>query len=98
VDLLDLVEHQEGSLTFCPGLESGEVPLLFQPGPIAQGRFIRRRVVGRESGVAHHLSDHGGLSDLPRACNHLEKPASLAEPFQEFGVDGLADHTNYSID
>ena len=44
------------------------------------------------------LSGQGGFAGLTRAGEHLQKTAFFLEPFQQFVMERLADHTIYSID
>jgi hypothetical protein len=45
----------------------------------------------------HYLPNDRGLAHLPGACHYLHKAAPFFQPFQQFVVDGLTYHTDYSM-
>ena len=91
-DFLNLVQNQQRTGFVLPGLDPGNIPLLFNPSAVAQGWLVGGCVTGGYFGRLHYLPNHSGLAHLSGASQYLHKTALFLEPFQQFVMDGLSYH------
>jgi hypothetical protein len=89
---LNFVQNQQCADLLFTGLESRNVPLLFQPSTVAQARFIGGCIMTWKFGPGHDLPDKRGLAELARSGQHLHEAALLFQPSYQLIVDGLAYH------
>jgi pimeloyl-ACP methyl ester carboxylesterase len=80
-NLLNLIEHQHRApLAGLGRLQTRSLPLLLDPVPTAQRRFIGAREAGTIMPSLDDLANEGRLADLPRTDDRLDEAARLAQP------------------
>ena len=85
-DLLDLVQRQDGPLSPpCRNREASCLPLLFDPVPPPERRFVGAGQPGGHPGCLDDRPDERGLAHLPGAGNDLQESPGLLQPCREDG-------------
>jgi hypothetical protein len=88
LDLLDLVHDQDAASRV--GVQAGRIPLLPQPGGIAQRRLVRADEAHRPLEVVRHLLYQRGLPHLTCTGDDLEMPPRFVEAARQLGSSGAS--------